>query len=123
MLDNVWLQNFDNHSNTEISTLNRRCKLILKAQQGVLLQVTIRYVPKVKGCSNGYLHLGNDIFRIDIESMTSFKFCDAVWDLEIVSRQHIMWLTYMHSDQEELSPETAEVHIKAQYPGKHMYCE
>ena len=46
------------------------------------------------GCSS-YVHIGNDVNRVNQPSLTSYKFCAGQVLPAIVSRGHVMWIAFM----------------------------
>ncbi|XP_048752348.1 low-density lipoprotein receptor 1-like [Ostrea edulis] len=89
-----------------------KCIIRLKTDPGYLLRLNIRYVPDISGCSHSYLHIGNDAYRTDVDSLTSYKFCDVVWDLEVVSRSEFLWIVYNNSGNVKHSHEKQEIGVQ-----------
>ncbi|XP_022343630.2 uncharacterized protein LOC111136804 [Crassostrea virginica] len=88
-----------------------QCTVRLQTQLGYRLRLNIRYVPDVTGCSHSYLHIGNDAFRTDVDSLTSYKFCDVIWDLEVVSRGNFLWIVYSNPGSVKYSQEKPEINV------------
>ncbi|XP_060079817.1 low-density lipoprotein receptor-related protein 2-like [Ylistrum balloti] len=88
----------------------RRCRVEVRTLPGYRLQVNVHYIPQYPDCNRGYFHIGNDKFRLDMVSLTSYKFCDVVRGLEIISRENYMWMVYNALSQQET---TGEIHIEA----------
>lgn len=89
-----------------------KCTIRLRTENGYLLRLNIKYVPDISGCAKSYLHIGNDAFRTDVDSLTSYKFCDVIWDLEIVSRGHFLWIVYNNSGNVKHSRESPEINVQ-----------
>lgn len=89
-----------------------KCTIRLRTENGYLLRLNIKYVPDISGCAKSYLHIGNDAFRTDVDSLTSYKFCDVIWDLEIVSRGHYLWIVYNNSGNVKHSRESPEINVQ-----------
>lgn len=89
-----------------------KCTIRLRTENGYLLRLNIKYVPDILGCAKSYLHIGNDAFRTDVDSLTSYKFCDVIWDLEIVSRGHYLWIVYNNSGNVKHSRESPEINVQ-----------
>ena len=88
-----------------------KCTVRLQTQLGYRLRLNIRYVPDVTGCSHSYLHIGNDAFRTDVASLTSYKFCGVIWDLEVVSRGNFLWIVYSNPGSVKYSQEKPEINV------------
>ena len=95
-----------------------RCMIEITSLKNTLLETYIRYraEQQVTGCSHGYLQVGNDRLRVGEETLTSYKFCDSVWDLEIVSRSNYLWIIYDYDIR--YLPTLVEVNIQSVYRGK-----
>ncbi|KAK3086330.1 hypothetical protein FSP39_016952 [Pinctada imbricata] len=96
---------------TMFSQGHLRCLLEFHTGNDKLILANIRYNPKVKRCNHGYISIGNDKLRVGEETMTSFKFCNSVWNLEIVSRGNYLWIVYDHDVR--YIPSYAEVEVVA----------
>lgn len=100
-----------------------KCIIRLKTDPGYLLRLNIRYVPDISGCSHSYLHIGNDAYRTDVDSLTSYKFCDVVWDLEVVSRSEFLWIVYNNSGNVKHSHEKQEIGVQVLKEGRPKYIQ
>jgi hypothetical protein len=67
------------------------CQLFITKPE-LRLSATILYQPEEHDCHHGYLSIGNDKYRPDIVSMTSFQFCENLDNFEIVSRSNTLWV-------------------------------
>ncbi|XP_062591862.1 uncharacterized protein LOC134253336 isoform X2 [Saccostrea cucullata] len=96
----------------KVSSGAQKCITSFKTNAGYLFRLNIRYVPDFPGCGNSYLHIGNDMYRTDIDSLTSYKFCDVIWDLEVVSRGNYLWIVYNNSGNVTHSKEKPIIRIE-----------
>ncbi|XP_067652153.1 uncharacterized protein [Haliotis asinina] len=82
------------------STESTFCVLELNSDPGTQISLNILYVPRVDKTPNSghdYVHIGNDYKRINVASMTSYRFSDGSFEEEIVSRQNYLWIVFKMS--------------------------
>ena len=48
-------------------------------------------------CIDDYIHIGNNIQAVNMESMTSYLFCGDDYPPQIVSRRHTAWVVIKHA--------------------------
>ncbi|ESO82252.1 hypothetical protein LOTGIDRAFT_237075 [Lottia gigantea] len=63
--------------------------------EGYLLDVSVNYEPYTPDdldCSLDYIHVGNDGNNIDLEKMTSYKYCKTLYRENVVSRYNYLWI-------------------------------
>lgn len=101
----------DNHREYDI----KLCRIEIWTDPDYLIRAVIHYIPGRHLCDSAYLHVGNDPFRPNTKSLTSYLFCNTTQSVEIVSRDNYLWI--VHSHQPELVPDVAEVHIEIKKPG------
>lgn len=54
------------------------------------------------GCdSKDYIHIGNNMNYIDIESLTSYKFCGHLQNIEVVTRGPHSWVVFSATQPEQ----------------------
>lgn len=71
-----------------------KCIICFRIENGYLLCLNIKYVFDILGCVKLYFYIGNDVFRIDVDFFMLYKFCDVIWDLEIVLWGYYLWIVY-----------------------------
>ncbi|XP_035825195.1 uncharacterized protein LOC118477557 [Aplysia californica] len=92
--------------------------------KGLRIVVDLSYKPpRRRGTSQGgsdchtdYVHVGNDVRRVDVSVMTSFKFCEEDAEQELVSRGNHLWLAYKASRR----PQRLMVRLEARAPATDM---
>ncbi|VDI04223.1 Hypothetical predicted protein [Mytilus galloprovincialis] len=82
---------FDHASTIFTHQFSSSCKMFI-TYPGLRLRATIVYKPIKRGCQHGYLSVGNDKYRPDRASLTSYQFCDHTENVEIVSRSNVLWV-------------------------------
>lgn len=101
----------------------RKCYIHVQTLPDFRLQINVTYSPHSYSCRQGYFHVGNDKYRLDKMSMTSYKFCDAVRGLEIISRENYLWMVYDVKNQQISSGEIQiEAYPKARCPSSWFEC-
>ncbi|OWF37393.1 uncharacterized protein LOC110440229 [Mizuhopecten yessoensis] len=100
----------------------RKCRINIKTSPGYRLQINIQYIPQYSGCNQGYFHIGNDKYRSDRVSMTSYKFCDVVRGLEIISRENYMWMVYDVNQQKTMGEILIEAYPDARCNSSSFEC-
>lgn len=83
--------NLDQETELLSNQFSSSCQLFI-AKPELRLSATILYQPADQDCRHGYLRIGNDKYRPDIVSMTSFQFCENLDNIEIVSRSNTLWI-------------------------------
>lgn len=95
--------------------MSGKCVVSILARPNYRVQLTVHYYPQQPGCNHGYLHIGNDRFRPDKIAMTSYKFCEKVHGLEIISHENFLWIVFDSINQRQ---STSEIHVEAHPYGK-----
>ncbi|XP_076112740.1 uncharacterized protein LOC143080656 [Mytilus galloprovincialis] len=106
---------FDHASTIFTHQFSSSCKMFI-TYPGLRLRATIVYKPTKRGCQHGYLSVGNDKYRPDRASLTSYQFCDHTENVEIVSRSNVLWVMIKRRFDQ-----TVEGHIEIQ-SSKPAFC-
>ena len=56
------------------------------------------HIEEDRQCSKDYVHVGNSRYTVDMNTLTSYKFCGDKAPGEIVSRQRKMWVAFRSND-------------------------
>lgn len=105
---------FDHASTIFTHQFSSSCKMFI-TYPGLRLRATIVYKPIKRGCQHGYLSVGNDKYRPDRASLTSYQFCDHTENVEIVSRSNVLWVMITRRFDQIVE---GHIEIQSSKPGK-----
>ncbi|XP_059177226.1 uncharacterized protein LOC131956692 [Physella acuta] len=102
------LLNTENWTATHLGA--RACTLhVTSAARTILALAILNWPHGNSSCEGDYLHVGNDVNLIDVESMTSQKFCRGLEvRQEIFSLRNYLWIVF------RTSSEPKDLHIEIQ---------
>ncbi|XP_070574445.1 suppressor of tumorigenicity 14 protein-like [Ptychodera flava] len=100
---------------------NSDCLWTIVAPKGSHIRLrfnSVFHIEESMFCQRDYLHVGNDLSRIDFNSATSYKYCASEAPFEMVSRGNYLWLQFMSDYSRSFSGFQAEYKVLLPDPCK-----